>query len=448
MLKILLIGKSGRVDCIADALYRSPREKQIFSLSEVNNPGLIEKSAEPIAIGKTDDKEFVLKYARKVKPDFAIIGPEEPLEAGVVDELIDQLGIPCVGPRKSLARLESSKSFTRNLLAKHSITGNPAYKEFKSLDGIKEYLTELGEFVVKPDGLTGGKGVKVFGEHLMSIDDGLKYCSDILCDGNSVVIEEKLVGEEFSLQAFCDGKHVINTIPIQDHKRAYNEDTGPNTGGMGTYSCEDHLLPFLSAEYVKEASEINNAVANALREEFEEEYKGIIYGGFMITKNGLRLIEYNARFGDPEVMNLLPLLETDFISICEAIINGTLDQVPISFRKKATVCKYVVPEGYPSNPEKDGYITMDDMPPQSDNLRVYYGAVNKKPDGLQLIGSRAVACVGIGDTLKDAEQLSESAASKIKGHVRHRTDIGTEPLIQKRINHVRAILDTNNVAVG
>ena len=448
MLKILLIGKSGRVDCIADALYRSPREKQIFSLSEVNNPGLIEKSAEDIAIGKTDDIEFVLNYARKVKPDFAVIGPEEPLEVGVVDALIDQLGIPCVGPRKTLARLESSKSFTRHLLEKYSIPGNPAYKEFKNLDGIKEYITELGEFVVKPDGLTGGKGVKVFGEHLMSIDDGLQYCAEILSDGNSVVIEEKLVGEEFSLQAFCDGKHVVNTIPIQDHKRAYNGDTGPNTGGMGTYSCEDHLLPFLSAEYVKEASEINNAVANALREELKEDYKGIIYGGFMITKNGLRLIEYNARFGDPEVINLLPLLETDFISICEAIINGTLDQVPVSFRKKATVCKYIVPKGYPSNPEKDEYIIMDDVPPQSDNLRVFYGAVNQKPGGLQLIGSRAVACVGIGDTLKDAEQLAENAASNIKGPVRHRTDIGTEPLIQKRINHVRAILNTNNVAVG
>lgn len=439
MEKILLIGKEGRLDCIAEAILKKRYSTQLYMLSEVNNPGFLKKSVE-VKIGKTDDVEVVAAYARTIRPDFAIIGPEEPLAVGVVDKL-KEMGIPCVGPTKSLARLESSKSFTRELLSKYGIPVNPEYKVFHSLDGLEGYLREMGMFVVKPDGLTGGKGVKVYGEHLHSIKEALQYCNELFATHPAVVIEEKLDGEEFSLQSFCDGRHVVDTIPVQDHKRAADGDSGPNTGGMGSYSCADHLLPFLSQDHLLQASRVNAAVAQALLHELGEEYKGILYGGFILTKNGLRLLEYNARFGDPEVMNVLPLLQTNFIDICEAIITGTLDKLSVAFEKKATVCKYVVPQGYPINPVKGTCIEMEDVPAPSDRLRVYYAAVDQQSDGrLSLTGSRAVAFVGIGDTLEQAEAIAEDAADKVGGYVRHRKDIGTRGLIQQRIDHMKKIV--------
>jgi len=438
--KILIIGKCGRVDCIVDALAKSPREKQLYGYSDFRNPGLLDK-CQHVKIGDTSfgnisSKNAILAHAREIKPDFAIIGAEEPLANGIVDAL-DKIGVPCVGPSQVLAQLESSKSFTRELLAEYNIPGNPEYRVFKNRTGLESYLRRLGEFVVKPDGLTAGKGVQVFGEHIHSIEGAIRYCEELFNDnGKSVVIEEKLDGEEFSLQSFCDGSHVVDTIPVQDHKRADKDDEGPNTGGMGSYSCEDHCLPFLSKDQIKEAGRINNLVAQALKKKLGE-FKGILYGGFMATKDGIKVIEYNARFGDPEVMNVLPLLKTDFIDVCEGIIKGTLNEIEVTFKKKATVCKYVVPKDYPDK-GKDETIDVSALNP-SDKLKVFYAAVREKEGKVYLTGSRALACVGIGNDLKEAEQIAEDAVSKIVGPVRHREDIGTNKLIQKRMAHMKEI---------
>lgn len=450
MRRINLFGKDGRLDAIAAAIRQSLRPVELSVLSEMNNPGLFEKSEGRLSIGNTDNLSTIEEFALRTNPDWAIIGPEEPLRAGVVDKLME-LEISCIGPTRSLARLETSKSFTRELLEEYNIPGNPDYRIFKSLDGMESYLRRKGEFVVKPDGLTGGKGVQVFGEHIHSVEDALLYCKKLfeVNPNRPVVIEEKLDGEEFTLQSFCDGRHVVDTIVVQDHKRAYDGDTGPNTGGMGSYSCEDHRLPFLSDDVIKEASKITSAVASALLDKCQQEYKGILYGGFMMTQGGLKLIEFNARFGDPEVMNVLPLLKTDFVDVCEAIINGTLDKISVEFEKKATVCKYVVPRGYPTQPEKEMRIDISDLPAPSDKLKIFYASVNKKPDGLYLTGSRAIALVGIGANLAEAEQIAEDAANRIKGPVRHRMDIGTQELIQKRINHMNHVFGKKHkLAVG
>lgn len=264
----------------------------------------------------------------------------------------------------------------------------------------------------------------------------------------AIIIEEKLNGEEFSLQSFCDGKHVIDMPPVQDHKRAYDGDSGLNTGGMGSYSCEDHGLPFLPNNYIQEASRINSAVAEALLNELNQGFKGILYGGFILTKNGLKLLEYNARFGDPEVMNVISLLGVDFINVCEAIINGTLDKFPIFFDKKATVCKYVVPKEYPNKTVKKECINIDCIPRPSDKLKVYYAAIDKEADKFYLTGSRAIAFVGIGNNLMEAEKIAEEAASTVEGPVRHRKDIGTLNLIQKRIDHIKEIINEENKSVA
>lgn len=428
MTKVLLIGKDGRTDAIAQALQRSRRPVALDRFE--------------VKMSQPDDAKLIEAYARTAHPDFAVIGPEEPLAGGVVDILAD-LGIPGVGPTKSLAQLESSKSFARELLAKHGIPGNPEYRIFRNLDGLEPYLREKRVFVVKPDGLTGGKGVKILGEQLHSIEEACQYCTSLFeARHRAVIIEEKLDGEEFTLQSFCDGRHVVDTPLVQDHKRAYEGDTGPNTGGMGSYSCADHSLPFLSPHHVQQASTINAAVAAALRQELGQEYKGILYGSFIVTRDGLRVIEYNVRFGDPEALNVLSLLKIDFLDICEAILNGTLHQIPLVFDHKATVCKYAVPHGYPDHPREGMPIDIDALPKPSDRLRVYLAAIAQRPDGWYLTRSRAVAFVGIADTIEEAETIAETAAlqSLAAGPLDHRKDIGTKGLIEQRIAHMRKII--------
>lgn len=426
-MKPAVIGKDGRTSALMAAFRKSPRVKSdIVCLSTGKSSG-------------GDIIAEVLAAAREHRPDFVFIGPEEPLALGVVDALQQELGIPCVGPTRKLARLEWSKAFTRELLRRHRIPGNPEYRIFRDPEGVEAYCKDLGEFVVKPDGLTGGKGVKVSGTHLQSAREAAAYAEELLrARHEAVVVEERLDGEEFSLQSFCDGAHVADMVVVQDHKRAYDGDLGPNTGGMGSYSCEDHRLPFLSEEHRQAASAINAAVAAAIASETREPYKGILYGGFMLTRHGIRLLEYNARFGDPEALNVLSVLRTDFVDICEAMIRGTLDQVTVEFDRLATVCKYVVPQGYPEHPVTNERVNLARVA-KDPRLRYYLAAVDERPDGLYLTGSRAIGFVGIGTTLDEAESVAEEAVTAVDGPVYHRKDIGTRALIQQRCEHVRRI---------
>jgi phosphoribosylamine--glycine ligase len=371
------------------------------------------------------------------------VGPEDPLAKGVVDALQEELGIPCVGPTQALAKLESSKAFTRRLVSEYGIPANPEYRVFEDLRGLDEYLKKLGEYVVKPDGLTGGKGVKLSGAHLHSVQEAVDYCRELLRDHPAVVIEEKLDGEEFSLQSFCDGTEVKDMIVVQDHKRACEGDSGPNTGGMGSYTCENHSLPFLLPKHLEAASAINKAVAGALLKKTGQKYKGILYGGFMAARRGIVLLEYNVRFGDPETLNVLSLLKTDFVDVCEAIIEEKLKDLPVTFEKKATVCKYIVPDGYPDNPVKGKRIDLSKVPQESDKLKIYHAALDRRGPDFYLSGSRAIAFVGIGKNLSEAEAIAEEAANAVRGPVYHRKDIGTKQLIERRIQHIQSLVDAS-----
>ena len=437
-MKILLIGNGAREHCIAEA-FRRNRETEIYSYLKSKNPGIVSLSKD-FELGNYNDLNKIKSYAQKIKPDFAFIGPEEPLGNGVVDAL-EEIGIKSIGPIKKLAQLEASKSFTRNLLQKYKIKGNPKFGNFNknNISDAKKFLDEIESCVIKPDGLTGGKGVKVQGDHFKTKKEALDYCNEVLRTHPSVVVEEKFEGEEFSLQCITDGKTVVATPPVQDHKRAFNDDKGPNTGGMGSYSCEDHLLPFLTKKDVEDGLEITKKVADALHKETGEYYKGVMYAGLIKTRDGVKLLEYNARFGDPETMNVLPILETDFVEICESIINQTLHKIKIKFQNKATVCKYVVPQGYPDNPIKNEKITIGKIPK---NARLYYASVDEREDGLYLSSSRAIACLGIADNLESAEKIAEEATKSVKGRVFHRTDIGTKKLIDKRVAHMNNILNS------
>ncbi|MBN1494793.1 phosphoribosylamine--glycine ligase [Candidatus Peregrinibacteria bacterium] len=436
MKKILLVGSGAREHVIAETLKRSKEDVSIIAYGRSKNPGIL-KLATRYELGPVDKFEDLKKLAVEEKPDFAFIGPDNPIADGAADALLD-LEIHSVAPLQTVARLESSKSFTRDLLAKYNIPGNPKFKVFFDEDNIREFIeNDLGgEYVVKADGLMGGKGVKVSGEHLASIEEGVKYAADCLHKTGRVVIEEKFVGQEFSLMCFCDGENIAPMPAVQDHKRAFDGDKGPNTGGMGSYSDASHSLPFLKPGDIDAAIDITKQTTLALFEETGVLFKGIMYGGFIVTKNGVKLIEYNARFGDPEVMNVLPILKTDFVEICEAIIKGNLNKLKVEFENKATVCKYIVPEGYPENPVKGAKIEVGNVP---EGVKMYYSSVDQKEGGIYMSSSRAVAFVGIADTIHEAEKSAAGALASISGPVFYRTDIGTDALIQQRIEMMKKI---------
>ena len=439
MPNILLVGNGAREHALAEAISRSEQKPRLFSFMKTNNPGIASLS-EKIKLGSYADLEAITGFAVENKIEFVVIGPEDPLNNGVVDALA-KIGVPSVGPTKSLARLETSKSFTRNLVSKYHIPGNPQFKVFNTIDGVEAFLDQLEGIVIKPDGLTGGKGVLVQDDHFTTKEEALQLCLQILKESSSLIVEEKFDGEEFSLQCLCDGKTVIATPLVQDHKRRFEGDKGPNTGGMGSYSLPDHSMPFLKPQDLEDGLEITRQVAAALLKETGSPYKGVMYGGFLATKNGVKLPEYNARFGDPEAMNILPLLKTDFVEICRHIVAGTLDKLKIEFEPKATVCKYVVPKDYGLPADHSDAASSRAKIEVGDvgKARLYYSSVDKKEDGLYLSSSRAIGIVGIANTLEEARKIAEEGVKAVKGPVAYRTDIGTDALIQKRIDHMRKI---------
>lgn len=435
-MNFLVIGSGAREHIIAEKLAES--EAKLYSVLSNRNPGMLNLSLDSLMINNYQSeisKKLVLDFAKTKDIKYVIIGPEDPLAHGFSD-MFWKNGISVVGPVKDLAMIETSKGFTRDLVSKYGIDCSPNYKRFDSLVGVKEYLDLLGEhYVVKYDGLMGGKGVKVSGEHLDSHKEAVDYCEYLISNSGTFLIEEKIFGEEFSLMSFCDGDKLAHMPVVQDHKRAYEGDLGPNTGGMGSYSDCNHSLPFLDESDVAFAREVNERVAHSLREETGIGYKGILYGGFMATKNGTKLIEYNARFGDPEAINLLSLIDTDFAKVCVDISEGNLSDV--QFRKEASVCKYIVPKGYGSQPQEATLIVNSDY---QDFSKLYYAAVNLEADKISTTSSRTAAIVSTGKSIANAEIRCEKGLEFISGeNLFVRNDIAKKYLIEKRMKNMEAI---------
>lgn len=445
MKKVLLIGSGAREQAIARALKESREEVVLSVYASHHNPGFVGLTSDFI-VGSLSDNQKIVAYACNRNIDFAVVGPEGPLANGIVDDL-QMAGIPSVGPTKNLAQIETSKSFTRNLAKEFNIKGSVLYKSFENFDGVPSFLNQLENgFVIKPDGLTGGKGVMVMGDHFTSQEEGIAIVHELFSEGQSLVIEEKLSGQEFSLMSFCDGENLVHLPAVQDHKRAFENDKGPNTGGMGSYSMADGSLPFLTKEDIAEAKSINESIALALREKTGVPYKGVLYGGFMATKTGVKLIEYNARLGDPEAMNVLSVFpdkssdknaDADFVDICEAIINGTLNTLKTNWKPVCTVCKYAVPNGYPSNSVKGEAIDLSAL--DQSKVGLFFASVDAKNGDLLLAGSRAVAVIATHEDLYEAEKLVEAEIRKIRGPVFHRSDIGTASLIESRVKMMEEI---------
>lgn len=437
-MKVLTVGGGGREHAAVDALRRSGAE--IYAVMKNANPGIIGCSERYVLMDEKDI-DGICGFAKECGVEIAFIGPEAPLEAGLTDAL-EKIGIKCAAPTKAAARIESSKSFMRELVRKYDIAGNLGFASFSDAESAEGYLkTVEGEIVVKPVGLTGGKGVKVQGEHLKNFEETMEYIREIFdqnIGGAGVILEERAVGEEFTQMVFCDGRTIAPMPLVQDHKRAYEGDVGPNTGGMGSYSDSDHLLPFVTADERDTALGILQDIVDAMAKEGCP-YRGPMYGQFMLTVNGPKIIEINARFGDPEAMNVLPILESGFSDICKAMATGTLDE-DVRFGKKATVCKYVVPEGYGVRSRSGLPITVDERGVQESGSVVFYANVDSADGKLVTGTSRSVGVVGIADSIEKAEQNCENALRCVKGEaitVRH--DIGKKELIRKRIDHMKEL---------
>ncbi|HID27068.1 MAG TPA: phosphoribosylamine--glycine ligase [Methanosarcinales archaeon] len=431
-MKILVIGAGAREHAIAEAIAKSNQEPELYALMGRKNPGIARLCKDFLLESETSIVD-VVDYAVSKNIELAVIGPEAPLELGLADALGDA-DVLVVGPNKDAAQIECDKAWTRRFMRDHSMSGCPKFGIFESVENAFEFIDELEEVAVKPPGLTGGKGVKVMGSQIYSKEEAKEYARELIKKGK-VVIEEKLEGEEFTLQAFVDGRTLIFSPSVQDYKRAYEGDTGPNTGGMGSYSDASEILPFMTEQDYDKAKRIMRYTVFGIKKSLGVFYRGILYGQFMLTADGIKLVEFNARFGDPEAMNILPLLKTDFVEILERIATGKLSNINIEFEKKATVCKYAVPKGYPENPITDSVVEVGDL----GDAKLYYASVYEENGKVYTTGSRAIAVVGIADTINEAEQKAEFAISNIKGELYCRHDIGTASSIKKRIDHIKSL---------
>lgn len=417
-MKILVIGSGGREHTLVWKLAQSPKITKIYCAP--GNPG-IASIAECIPI-KVTDIEGLLEFALKEAFDLSFVGPETPLVAGIVDSF-EEAGLKILGPNAKAARLEGSKAFAKELMTKYQIpTGQ--FKVFTLPKAAKEYIREIGvPCVVKMDGLAAGKGVVV----AQDLETAFQAVDSFLLaesrGENQLLIEEFLEGEEVTVMAFSDGKTVKPMVWAQDHKRIYDGDQGPNTGGMGAYSPTGLENPQLKEAIYRE---ILLPTVNAMAQEGHP-YKGILYAGLILTENGPKVLEYNARFGDPECQVVLPRLETDLMEIAEKIIAGNLDSIEINWTEKSAVCVIMASGGYPGEFPVGYPITgLENVAPDT---IVFQAGTAKKEGGLVTAGGRVLGVTALGHSLEEAIDKAYTGVDQIRFTNRHcRVDIGWRAL--------------------
>lgn len=430
-MNILLVGDGAREHIIAEQI---AKHSELYAIMSKKNPG-ISKLAKKFYLTDITSPKLVQSCVKNEKIDLAFASPDAVLAAGISDAL-EKTGIPICSPTKSAARIEWDKGYARRLMKKHNVKGSPIFEIIENESQAVKFIKDLNlEIVIKPLGLTGGKGVMVSGEHFTNSECALKYINKLLKEDGQVLLEEKLDGEELSIQLFTDGKNIALMPPVQDHKRAYEGDKGPNTGGMGAYST-GALLPFMKEQDLEIGKEISQSIIDALRKE-NAQFKGVLYTQLMLTKKGAKLIEFNSRFGDPEAMNVLALLDSPLSAIFQSISDENL-KLP-KFLNKNTVVKYLVPKGYPNNSIKDSEIKINEKQIIKNNAKYYCASVYENQGKIFTTKSRAIAVLGLGDSLNDAEQKAEKAAQCISGPVWYRRDIGTESLVQRHTEHMKRV---------
>ena len=417
-MKIMVIGGGGREHAVIKKLKENKSVEEIFALP--GNGGIAE-DAVCVPIGATDI-DGIVKFACENKIDYAVVTPDDPLVLGAVDAL-NEVGVPCFGPEAKAAIIEGSKVFAKNLMKKYNIP-TACYEVFDTPQTAREYVkTTVFPSVIKADGLALGKGV-IIAENL---DEALAAIDSMMTDkvfgasGSRIVIEEFLTGPEVSVLSFTDGETVVPMVSSMDHKRAGEGDAGLNTGGMGTIAPN----PFYTKEIADECMEkIFLPTVNAMKSEGRA-FKGCLYFGLMLTPDGAKVIEYNCRFGDPETQVVLPLLESDLLTVMQAVTNGKLSTTEVKFSDKSCACVVMASGGYPKSYKKGYPITIPDDIADS----VIIAGAKRENGGLVTDGGRVLNCVAVADTLKSALDMAYENASKIKFENSYmRRDIGQRAL--------------------
>ena len=417
-MNILVIGSGGREHALFWKLSESPQTERIYAIP--GNPGIGEMT--DIAV---TDNAAILQFAKEKDIGLVVVGPEVPLMNGLVDDL-EAAGIPAFGPRANAAEIEGSKSFAKDLMKKYGIP-TARYEVFAEAEAARAYIRSEGTpIVVKADGLAAGKGVVVAMTEQEALDavDAIMENNSFGDAGARVVIEEFMEGEEASLLAFTDGTVIRPMISAQDHKRAFDGDKGPNTGGMGTYAPAPVMTPELTERAVEE---ILKPTISAMEKEGRA-YRGCLYLGLMITADGPKVVEFNARFGDPETQVVLPLLDGDLVQIMHACADGTLADVPIRWKDGAAVCVVLSAGGYPASYEKGNEIYGIGNAEKLGAL-VFHAGTAKKNGKIVTNGGRVLGVVGMGKDIASAVQSAYDAVDQIsfKGEY-HRKDIAHRAL--------------------
>lgn len=416
-MRVAVIGGGGREHAIIKSLKKSPKVSEIYALP--GNGGIAE-DAECVAIG-AKDLDKITEWCVKEHMDYVVVAPDDPLVLGLVD-MLNEKDIPCFGPTKAAAIIEGSKAFSKDLMKKYGIP-TAEYETFDDMDKALEYVRNCRiPVVIKADGLALGKGV-IIAETREDAIDGIHTIMEerkFGASGDTVVIEEFLEGPEVSVLSFTDGKTVRPMVSSMDHKRALDGDKGLNTGGMGTVAPNPYYTDDVAAECMEK---IFLPTVRAMEKEGRT-FKGCLYFGLMITKDGPKVIEYNSRFGDPETQVVLPLLEGDLFEIMQATTEGTLDEVDFSFANKCACCLVAASEGYPVSYEKGFEIT---LPEEHDNIFI---AGSRLEDGVQRTnGGRVLGVTEVADTLQEAVDKAYATMKTVHfDNMYYRKDIGAKAL--------------------
>lgn len=405
-MNVLVLGSGGREHALAWAIAKSPRLDSLFVAPGNGGTATIAKNV-PLDM---NDADAVIGFARSENIDLVVVGPEAPLVAGVADA-IRAAGIAVFGPGAQGARLEGSKSFSKEFMLAHGLP-TARYKKCTSQDEAMDYLHEVAApIVVKADGLAAGKGV-VVAEDMEEAEEAVRDCfaGDFGEAGSVVVIEEMLEGPECSMLAFLSEGKALAMPCAQDHKRAFDGDLGPNTGGMGVYSPVPCVTPELEAAM----QEIMQNAAAATAKEFDDAYTGVLYGGFMLTAEGPKLLEFNARFGDPETQVIMPRLESDALEAFYMVATGKLDALDLRWTDQVAVCVVLASDGYPGSYEKGKVILGIEEAEELDGVTVFHaGTAFNQDDELVTNGGRVLNVVALADTFEDARELAYEACDKI-----------------------------------
>ena len=423
-MNILVLGGGGREHAISWALAKSPRCTELYVAPGNGGTANIARNVKDL---NAEDAQAVLAFAQAHNIELVVIGPEAPLVAGVAD-VLREAGIPVFGPDAQGAQLEGSKTYSKRFMDANGIP-TARYQSFTDAASARAYCEELGApLVVKADGLAAGKGV-VVAETLDMALDAVEACFDGSFGdaGQTVVVEEMLTGPECSLLAFVSNGTAFCMAPAQDHKRAYDGDLGPNTGGMGVYSP----VPIVTEEeMVTMVSIMEQSAAATAKDPFENDYRGCLYGGFMLTPEGPKVLEFNARFGDPETQVVLPRLEGDLVNIMLAVAEGRPEDIVLSWSDKWAVSVVLASEGYPGSYEKGKVILGLEEAQDLDGVIVFHAGTALNPDGeLITAGGRVLNVVALGDTFEEARNRAYEACELIKFEgVQYRSDIGRRAL--------------------